>query len=100
MLNYGGQQKWYGSPHSPGIEGVASGNPRSQYWFTPANGQAFYCTYDDSSSVDDKIRWADSLGIGGFMIYSLDKDMLTGKSTHASRLPTHAKAVQTLRSLH
>ena len=88
MLNYGGTLQWYDKPKSPGIAGTATGNPSSVYWWAPSNGTTFYLTYEDETSVRYKAHWADSLGVGGIMIYDIAGDMRPGQTVNSRRTPT------------
>jgi GH18 family chitinase len=95
MINYGGTYTYYSAPASPTISGTATGNP--PYWWIK-NGQKFYLTFDNDSSVARKVLWADSQGIGGFMIYDFKGDMHPGRGFN-TRTPTIKKGVQTLQFL-
>jgi GH18 family chitinase len=63
----GGTKHWEDSAKVPWIGGIATTNIG---WYVSA-GQAFYITYDDTTSLREKVRWAKNLGLGGIMVYEL-----------------------------
>jgi GH18 family chitinase len=66
-LKHGGTRYWDEGANVPWAAGRAS-QPIS--WYVNA-GEEFYITYEDSMSIDAKVRWAQTLGLGGIMIYEL-----------------------------
>ncbi len=63
----GGTFHWEDSAKVPWIGGTATANIGSY----AGVGQPFYITYDDTTSLREKVRWAKELGLGGIMIYEL-----------------------------
>jgi GH18 family chitinase len=95
MLRYGGVLRWAPLAQSPYINGTATaGNPLGI-----STGTQFYITYNDESNIGSKIRWADSVGAGSVMIYSIEKDLRLGQTTFATRFPTVAAAAAAIASL-
>ena len=75
LTNYGGQYVYDTQRESPYIKGTATGNP--PFWWL-SNGQKFYALFEDSVSLYKKIRWIDSSGAGGIMLYDFKGTMRPG----------------------
>lgn len=58
-----------------------------------------FVSYDDSMSIDKKVHYADSLGLGGLMIYELRSGWIKGNSTVALRNPLAASVKAAMASV-
>ena len=58
---------WDSETHTPWLGGSVSSSPN--WLFT--TGNTYYVTYEDTTSIADKVKWAQSKGYGGIMIYNL-----------------------------
>jgi GH18 family chitinase len=77
----GGVERWDAERSVPFIAGTALRDEGGTWWGASGvkKGQKFFATYEDPRSLDEKIRWASGLGLGGVMLYDLTKDLDVGQ---------------------
>ena len=98
LLANGGTEFWDDACKVPYITGTAKFDDGPDWWgkFGVKAGRDFFATYENQRSVEEKISWIKSAGLGGIMVYDLTMDLDASKPIN-QRNAIHAWVAQALR---